>query len=599
MTTEAAATRSGTEPRAPIRLLPPEAAARIAAGEVIERPASIVKELIENALDAGAGRIEVAVESGGIDRIRVRDDGCGIPAEQLADAFERHATSKLRSAEELFAVQSLGFRGEALAAIVAAAEVDCTTRVAGESAAATARFRGGRPTAQGSAAGAPGTSIEARDLFAGLPARRAFLRSPRAEARAVARVLEDYALAYPAVAFRLELDGRAALASPGDGEARSAWAAVYDAQSARALLALDHREPAEGGLLRVSGLAGPPSLHRGNRGALHLVANGRAIVDRALAFAVERAYEGLLPAGRHPLALLRIELPPELIDVNVHPTKAEVRFRDERAVARAVGAALRAALSGAPAPEGPLPITADASAPWAAPPSPFALSPQSSAAALLRSARPAEPREPAPHAPQLPLGERLPALRPLGQVDGTFLVAEAPDGLCLVDQHAAHERVLYERVRAQLAAGEAASQPLLQAVVAPLSASQAALAAVEAETLAALGWVLEATDDAALIVRALPVLLGDGDPGAALAELLDRMEAEERLSGPDRTAASLACRAAIRAGDRVTEAQQRELLAALERCALPQTCPHGRPTLLHLSREQLRRSFGRSATPAR
>ena len=220
-------------------------------------------------------------------------------------------------------------------------------------------------------------------------------------------------------------------------------------------------------------------------------------------------------------------------------------------------------------------------------------------AALLRSAQPAEPREPAPHAPELPLGERLPALRPLGQVDDTFLVAEAPDGLCLVDQHAAHERVLYERVRAQLAAGEAASQPLLQAVVAPLSASQAALAAVEAETLAALGWVLEQTDDAALIVRALPALLGDVEPGAALAELLDRMEAEERLSGPDRTAASLACRAAIRAGDRVSEAQQRELLAALERCALPQTCPHGRPTLLHLSREQLRRSFGRSVKPAR
>ena len=464
MTTEATAVH-----RAPIRLLPPETAARIAAGEVIERPASIVKELIENALDAGAGRIEVAVEGGGSDRIRVRDDGCGIPAEQLADAFERHATSKLRSAEELFQVRSLGFRGEALAAIVAAAEVDCTTRVAGESAAATARFRGGRPAAQGSAAGAPGTSIEVRDLFASLPARRAFLRSPRAEARAVARVLEDHALAYPAVAFRLELDGRAVLASPGDGEARSAWATVYDAESAGALLALDHREPAEGGLLRVSGLAGPPSLHRGNRGALHLVANGRAIVDRALTFAVERAYEGLLPAGRHPLGLLRIELPPELIDVNVHPTKAEVRFRDERAVARAVGAALRAALAGAPAPEAP-PIVASTNWPWAAPSDPAASppSPQASAAALLRSAQPAEPREPAPHAPELPLGERLPALRPLGQVDETFLVAEAPDGLCLVDQHAAHERVLYERVLAQLAAGEAASQPLLQAVVAPL-----------------------------------------------------------------------------------------------------------------------------------
>ena len=592
MTTEAAA-HSPAGTRDPIRLLPPEAAARIAAGEVIERPASIVKELIENALDAGAGRIEVAVEGGGIDRIRVRDDGCGIPAEQLADAFERHATSKLRSAEQLFAVRSLGFRGEALAAIVAAAEVDCTTRVAGESAAARARYRDGRPGPQGSAAAAPGTSIEVRELFAALPARRAFLRSPRAEARAVARVLEDYALAYPAVAFRLELDGRAALASPGDGAARSAWAAVYDAGSAGALLALDHREPVEGGVLRVSGLAGPPALHRGNRGALHLVANGRAIVDRALAFAVERAYEGLLPVGRHPLGLLRIELPPELIDVNVHPTKAQVRFRDERAVARAVGAALRAALAGAPAPEGPAPLAASPGAPWVSPGA-DAAPPPASAAALLRSARPAEPREAPVERPQLPLGERLPALRPLGQVDGTFLVAEAPDGLCLVDQHAAHERVLYERVRAQLAAGETAAQPLLQAVVAPLSASQAALAAVEAETLAALGWVLEATDDAALIVRALPALLGEVDPAAALAELLDRMEAEERLSGPDRTAASLACRAAIRAGDRVPEAQQRELLAALERCALPQTCPHGRPTLLHLSREQLRRSFGRS-----
>ncbi len=592
MTTGAAA-RSPAAGREPIRLLPPEAAARIAAGEVIERPASIVKELIENALDAGAGRIEVAVESGGIDRIRVRDDGCGIPADQLADAFERHATSKLRRAEELFAVRSLGFRGEALAAIVAAAEVDCTTRVAGESAAATARYRGGRPAAQGSAAGAPGTSIEVRELFAALPARRAFLRSPRAEARAVARVLEDYALAYPAVAFRLELDGRAALASPGDGAARSAWAAVYDADSAGALLALDHREPVEGGVLGVSGLAGPPSLHRGNRGALHLVANGRAIGDRALTFAVERAYEGLLPVGRHPLGLLRIDLPPELIDVNVHPTKAEVRFREERAVARAVGAALRAALAGAPAPAGPPPLAGSTSAPWIAPGLPEASAPPS-AAALLRSARPAEPREAPVERPGLPLAERLPALRPLGQIDETFLVAEAPDGLCLVDQHAAHERVLYERVRAQLAAGDAASQPLLQAVVAPLSASQAALAAAEAEPLAALGWVLEATDDAALIVRALPALLGEGDPGAALAELLDRMEAEERLSGPDRTAASLACRAAIRAGDRVSEAEQRELLAALERCAQPQTCPHGRPTLLHLSREQLRRSFGRS-----
>ena len=276
-----------------------------------------------------------------------------------------------------------------------------------------------------------------------------------------------------------------------------------------------------------------------------------------------------------------------------------MRFRDERAVARAVGAAVRAALAGAPAPAGPLPQPAGA-ARWNAAPPPTAAA--ASGRALLASARAAgalERSDEARGAPALPLRERLPALRPLGQVDEAFLVAEAPDGLYLVDQHAAHERVLYERAQAQLAAREPASQPLLQALVAPLSAAQAALAAVEAETLAALGWVLEETDDAALIVRALPALLGDAEPAAALAALLDRLEAEERLSGPERVAASLACRAAVRAGDRVAEAQQRELLAALEGCAQPQTCPHGRPTLLHLSSEQLRRSFGRSprATP--
>ena len=430
-------------------------------------------------------------------------------------------------------MRSLGFRGEALAAIVAAAEVDCTTRVAGESAAATARYRGGRPATQGSASGAPGTSIEVRELFAALPARRAFLRSPRAEARAVARVLEDYALAYPAVAFRLELDGRAALASPGDGEARSAWAAVYDADSAGALLALDHREPVEG--RRAGGERAGRAAVAAPRQPRRAAPRGERTGDRRPRAHVRgRARLRGAAAGRAGTrsGLLRIELPPELIDVNVHPTKAEVRFREERAVARAVGAALRAALAGAPAPAGPPPIAGSTSAPWIAPGLPEASAPPS-AAALLRSARPAEPREEPVERPELPLAERLPALRPLGQIDETFLVAEAPDGLCLVDQHAAHERVLYERVRAQLAAGDAASQPLLQAVVAPLSASQAALAAAEAEPLAALGWVLEATDDAALIVRALPALLGDGDPGAALAQLLDRMEAEERLSGPD------------------------------------------------------------------
>ena len=601
--------------RAPIRVLAPEVAARIAAGEVIERPASVVKELVENALDAGARRIEVAIAGGGAERIRVRDDGCGIAPDQLADAFERHATSKLREAGELFALRTLGFRGEALAAIAAAAEVECTTRVAGAGAAAVARFAGGRSRGLGSAAAAPGTTLEVRALFASLPARRRFLRGPQAETRAVAQVLSDYALAYPGVAFRLESEGRATLSAPGTGEARAAWAAVYDAELAAALLEVDQLAPGSdgGAAIAVRGLVGPPERHRGNRGALHLVVNGRAVADRALAFAVARAYEGLLPAGRHPLGLVRVDVDPAELDVNVHPSKAEVRFRDARAVASAVAAAVRGALAAAAAPALPAPGLASAlgSSALGSPPGVAGAQHASpEARAALAAARPAQhvvpgapeqARPAAVPAAGAPLAERLPALRPLGQLDEAFLVAEAPDGLYLVDQHAAHERVRYEQLRASLALRRPESQPLLAAVVAGLSPVQSALAAAEAEALAALGFVLEPTDGAALIVRAVPAALADGgpaergpgDPAQALRELLDRMEAEQRLSGPERAAASLACRSAVRAGDRLADEQQRALLLALEGCAQPQTCPHGRPTLLHLSNEQLRRSFGR------
>jgi len=625
--------------RARIALLPPEVAARIAAGEVIERPASVVKELIENALDAGAGRIEVEIDAGGIDRIRVRDDGCGIPPDQVVDAFERHATSKLRSEHDLYTVRTLGFRGEALAAIAAAADVDLTTRPVEDDAASMVRVRDGRVQHHGSAASATGTSIEARDLFAALPARRRFLRAPRAETRAVAQVVTDYALAYPEVAFRLTADGRTSLQSPGSGDPRDAVAAVHGAEIATALRP-GHAERSEGteGTVSVEGapgtgevpvaaevsvLAGPPSLHRANRGYLHLVANGRAIVSRSLAHAVEQAYQGLMPAGRHPIALVRITVPPDQVDVNVHPTKAEVRFRHERLVYAVVHAAVRDAIGVTPAADFRLPAAAPRlDAPSPASPSQIAPSegatatfewpeePDAISPALGRLevrgrdvvvgaqghgfVRPSEEREPAG---EPSMRERLPALRPMGQVDLTYIVAEAPDGMYLVDQHAAHERVLYEQVLIRRRAGAGASQPLLEAVVASLTPSQAALAGAEAAALTEIGWVLDETDGAALIVRAVPADLRDrdrADPGRALREYLDRLDAEERLTGPDRVAATLACRAAVMAGDRLDTEQQRALLLALEGCETPQSCPHGRPTMLHLSRAALDRSFGRS-----
>ncbi|MBT6143592.1 DNA mismatch repair endonuclease MutL, partial [bacterium] len=524
-----------------IAVLPPEIAARIAAGEVIERPASVVKELIENSLDAGATRVDVSIEDGGAAAIRVRDDGGGIPPDQVADAFERHATSKLRLAEELYAVQTLGFRGEALSSIAAAADVDLTSRPPEEAAAATARLRDGRLERLGAAAAAPGTTVEVRDLFVALPARRRFLRRAATETRAVARVVADYALAYPAVAFRLESDGRELLRSPGGGALRDAVAAVHHRDIADALLELDHEAIASGEgasneegdrpRATVLGLIGPPSLHRANRNYLHLFVNGRAIGSRALTAAIEQGYAGLMPAGRHPVAVVMIELPGEQVDVNVHPTKSEVRFRDERFVFAAVRRAVLEALAES--------STLASEAPgWLTPSvAPVAVAPAAAALdgrAVLTGARAAEPTLPpsfvraaagssqvtpefvtADGATAQPQGEaaslmidgRLPALRPLGQIELTYLVTEAPDGLYLVDQHAAHERVLYERVQAARAARESLSQPLLEAAVVELSAPQAALAQAVSDELAAVGWSVAATDGSALLVHAVPATL--------------------------------------------------------------------------------------------
>lgn len=619
-----------SEPSRPaIRLLPPDVAARIAAGEVIERPASVVKELLENALDAGATQIDLAIERGGIDRIRVRDNGCGIPPEQVADAFERHATSKLRSEHDLATIRTLGFRGEALAAIVAAADVDLTTRPAAQPAASVARYRGGHAERAGAASAAVGTTVDVRDLFAVLPARREFLRSPTAEARAVVQIVTDYALAYPAVAIRLLIDGRTALTTPGSGDLRGAAAAIYGDVTASALIELrGAREEADGAAARVSGFVSPPSLHRGNRSAIHLFANGRAIQSRPLTFAIEAAYAGLLPGGRHPMAMVYIEVPPAQVDVNVHPRKAEVRFRHERLIFALIDAAVRGALSGSPmatAPEMLTPVEAgdfagavgDASGREAAawpfvstipPAADRAWQPDSDSAGSSNGRRVVAAARPAPLArtaevsasgaatAPLPMREQLPALRALGQIDATYIVAEGPDGLYLVDQHAAHERVLYEQLRAARdghARQEPPAQPLLHATTVTLSPMQAALAAEEAETLAALGFAVEPLDGPAVLLRAVPPSLAAQDPARALGDFLDRLRAEERLSGPERAVATVACRAAVMAGDRLDGEQQRALLRALEQAETPQTCPHGRPTMMHISRTALERSFGR------
>ncbi|MDP2329028.1 MAG: DNA mismatch repair protein MutL, partial [Dehalococcoidia bacterium] len=375
--------------------------------------------------------------------------------------------------------------------------------------------------------------------------------------------------------------------------------------------------------VEVAGLAGAPSLHRGSRGALHFVANGRTIVSRSLTHAVEQAYAGLIPAGRHPVALVRITVPSDQIDVNVHPTKAEVRFRHERLVYATVAAAVRDVLGGAVTPVAPdlapglafapsLPSLARPSleAPvfdWPAPAADLeegeppalgaagrAVIAGAQATSFLPSqAEPREGGEAGEASAPGTMAAAMPALRPLGQVDLTYIVAEAPDGMYVEDQHAAHERVKYELVLARRASGLAASQPLLDAAVVTLSTAQVALVEESVEALAAIGWAIEPADGTAVIMRAVPAGVPVRDPARALLAYLDRLAAEERLTGPDRVAATLACRAAVMAGDRLELEQQRALLRALEACATPHTCPHGRPTMLHLSSAALERSFGR------
>ncbi|MCX7617477.1 DNA mismatch repair endonuclease MutL [Tepidiforma sp.] len=592
-----------------IRVLPPEVAARIAAGEVVERPVSVVRELLDNAIDAGATRIQLAFDDGGIARIEVSDDGRGIPPADVELAFERHATSKIASVDDLHRVHTLGFRGEALPSIAAAADVEILTRARGEPVGVFLALAEGRPVRRMARPAPEGTTITVRDLFARVPARRKFLGSPAAEARAITTLAAHYALAYPGIAFHVLNNGRRVLSTPGDDDIRHAFAAVYGADLARQVLDVAAGE----GPVGVSGLAGPPALHRGNRGGISIFVNGRWVQSRPLLFAVTEAYQSQLPVGRFPVAALHLRLPDDEVDVNVHPAKAEVRFRDERLVARAIRSAVRAALeaaapvswspavpSAAPAAPpslGHVPLPGPALKPAAAPPAPSepppALRGPVPTQGVLALTRPAQPAPagpiPAPHRDLLPL------LRVVGQLNATYIVAEGPDGMYLVDQHAAHERVVYDRILARrAAAGQPPVQPLLEPVLVDVGAALAAVAEAAAADLAALGLVLEPFGDGVLLLRQVPAGFRADDPVTAVRGVLEAIERDDRVpAGFGRAAATIACHSSVRAGMALSMEEMRRLVEDLAATATPRTCPHGRPTLIHLGTEAIERQFGR------
>lgn len=579
----------------PIRQLPPNVAAQIAAGEVVERPASVVKELVENSLDARATRIAVSVNGGGVSEIRVSDDGCGIAADELALAFRHHATSKLTTAADLETVATLGFRGEALPSIAAVSRVACTTKTPDADTGCRIEFRYGELVGEGPAGCPVGTTVQVVELFSNVPARRRFLRSAPAESARIQEVVTRYALAYPGVRFVLTTDGREQVNVAGSGNLQDVILSLYGRDVAARMLPVSGGD----GHVSVSGYTGAPDLSRHNRSHLTLLVNRRWVYHRSIMYAIEQAYQGALPDRRYPLAVINVDLPPEEVDVNSHPTKREVRFRNENrifsAVQRAVSDALvahapvrqvarsfsvpeeRAAGVGGVSTNfsGPVPMTGTG---------------EPSAGGL---ALPTTGLAPAGGS----LRDVLAGLRVVGQIRQTYIVAEGNGGMYLVDQHAAHERVVYDRIRQDGDRRAGMAQPLLGPTPVELNLAQAGTLQEYGDMLAEYGFQLEPFGGDAWLVRTIPATLtmrNNPDPATALANLLDAVSVEQVvMEREDALAATIACHGSVRAGDTLSADEMDALLRQLETTENPHHCPHGRPTVIHFSEYQLEREFGR------
>ncbi|MCR9220545.1 MAG: DNA mismatch repair endonuclease MutL [Alphaproteobacteria bacterium] len=647
-----AAAGLGAGPGAPaIRRLPEGLVNRIAAGEVIERPASAVKELVENAIDAGAKRVEVAVRDGGRALIAVADDGRGMTPEELELAVSRHATSKLPD-DDLFHITTLGFRGEALPSIGSVSRMSITSRTPDGDAAHRIQLDGGRQRPVEPAAGAPGTRVEVRDLFFATPARLKFLRSARAESNAIQDVMNRIAMAHPGIAFTLEDDGRRKLAVPavaGDllDSRLERLGAIMGREFARNALAID----AEREGVRLTGHAGLPTLNRGNAQMQFLFVNGRPVRDKQLIGAVRAAYQDFLARDRHPMLALFLECEPRWVDVNVHPAKAEVRFREPGLVRGLIVGALRHTLAGAGhrasttvsdqalgalardagpsgrgggrggGPGGGLPPYRPGGAGFGQrPPADWGRPAQGLAAAAYRfqgpdgaeafqpSAR-GESDWPAGGAVDPETGEVAPDARdardarayPLGaaraQLHETYVVAQTGDGIVIVDQHAAHERLVYERMKRALEQGGVARQGLLIPEIVELGEDRAGRILARAGELAELGLAVESFGPGVVAVRETPALLGEVDAQALLNDLADELEElgdafalKERL---EEVCGTLACHGSVRSGRRLTVEEMNALLRQMEATPHSGQCNHGRPTYVELKLADIEKLFGR------
>jgi DNA mismatch repair protein MutL len=605
----------------PIRLLPETLVNRIAAGEVVERPAAAVKELTENAVDAGAGRVDVVVRDGGKALIAVSDDGCGMGPDELALAVERHATSKLPG-DDLLDIHTLGFRGEALPSIGAVSRLTLSSRPRGADSGWALTVDAGRKGEPQPAPIGLGTRVEVRDLFAAVPARLKFLKGARTELDHIADVIERLAMAHPGVAFSLTDDTRTVLrlpAAPGDlGEARL--------ERLGAVLGRDFQDnavpvEAEREGVRLSGWIGLPTLNRPTAARQHLFVNGRPVRDKLMVGAVRGGYSDVLARDRHPVLALFLTLDPQEVDVNVHPAKAEVRFRDQGLVRGLIVGAIRHALAqaghrasssvgeatlGALRPESaPSPLPYRPASGWggavprgladraAAFQAPMPLQAALTGLSVAPSARPPEPPPPAEDARA--------AANPLGaaraQVHATYIIAQTDSGIVIVDQHAAHERIVYERMKAELVDGAVKRQVLLLPEIVELEGRAAQRLAARAAELADLGLVLEPFGEGCVVVREVPALLGQTDVkglvrdlAEELTELGDTLSLREKL---DAVCATLACHGSVRAGRSLGIEEMNALLRRMEKTPNSGQCNHGRPTYVELKLADIERLFGR------
>ena len=604
-----------------IRRLPPELVSRIAAGEVVERPASAVKELVENAVDAGAARIEIQADGGGLTRILVADDGQGLGPDELPMAVERHATSKLTAGADggwdLLRIATLGFRGEALPSIGSVARLSIAARKAGGTA-HSILVEGGdvRSVSPAAFPGPHGARVEVRDLFYATPARLKFMKSERAEAMAIADEVKRQAMAHAEVAFSLDIDGRKALRLPAEaaGEAGrlGRLAAILGTDFADNALAIDQVRDD----VRLVGHAGVPTFNRGNAAHQYLFVNGRPERHRLQQGALRAAYADFLARDRHPVAALYLELDPTLVDVNVHPAKAEVRFRDPSLVRGLIVGALRHALAGAGL-RASTSVAADALAGFRSgyQPGPSATgfsawqaggwtpTPQSGLLAGVAEisarfeAAPAMSGFADPGAPAAFDAIDYPLGAARAQLHETYIVAQTRDGVVIVDQHAAHERLVYERMKEGMAAGAVPTQALLMPQVVELDPAEAERVADRADELADLGLVLEAFGPGAVLVRETPAALGETDVAGLVRDIADdlaengaALALKERL---EHVAGTMACHHSVRAGRRLTAVEMNALLRQMEATPHSGQCNHGRPTYVELKLADIERLFGR------